>query len=68
MAALSPLRLVAASWLFDAFLKKDVQILDRMHFSPKVTVEEDRYLWTYLRFLEKHVRHEEPNHETCRGH
>jgi phenylpropionate dioxygenase-like ring-hydroxylating dioxygenase large terminal subunit len=66
---LSPLRLIAASWLFDAFLKKDVQILDRMRFAPKVTVEEDRYLWTYLRFLEKHVRHEpaeELDEESCR--
>lgn len=50
---LSPLRLRIAAWLFDAFLKKDVAILDRMRFSPKVTEAEDRYLWTYLRFVER---------------
>lgn len=50
---LSSLRLRVASWLFDAFLKKDVAILDRMQFSPKTTEAEDRYLWTYLRFVEK---------------
>lgn len=49
----SPLRLRVAGWLFDAFLKKDVAILDRMQFSPKITEAEDRYLWTYLRFVEK---------------
>ncbi|HEY1122647.1 MAG TPA: Rieske 2Fe-2S domain-containing protein [Haloferula sp.] len=64
----SPLRLLAASWLFDAFLKKDVQILDRIHFSPKVAIEEDRYLWTYLRFLEKHVHQEAPHEKTSRDH
>ena len=50
---LSPVRLRIAGWLFDAFLKKDVAILDRMRFSPQVTEAEDRYLWTYLRFVEK---------------
>ncbi len=53
---LSPLRLMLAGWLFDAFLKKDVEILDRIHFSPKITEAEDRYLWTYLRFVEMRAR------------
>lgn len=53
---LSPSRLLVAGWLFDAFLRKDVEILDRIRFAPEVTTEEDRYLWTYLRFVEKRAR------------
>jgi phenylpropionate dioxygenase-like ring-hydroxylating dioxygenase large terminal subunit len=68
---LSPLRLVVAGWLFDAFLKKDVAILDRIRFAPQVTEEEDRYLWTYLRFVEKRARglkQESPElQERCHG-
>jgi nitrite reductase/ring-hydroxylating ferredoxin subunit len=52
----SPARLRIASWLFDAFLKKDVAILDRMRFAPAVDREDDLYLWTYLRFIEKRSR------------
>lgn len=53
---LAPLRLIIAGWLFDAFLKKDVAILDRIQFAPKVTEKEDRYLWTYLHFVERLAR------------
>jgi phenylpropionate dioxygenase-like ring-hydroxylating dioxygenase large terminal subunit len=44
------LRVQVAGWLFHAFLKKDIRILERMRFSPKVTPEEDPYLCKYLSF------------------
>lgn len=46
-------RLRLAGWLFNAFLSKDVQILDGMRFAPVLSQAEDRCLWGYLRFVEK---------------
>ena len=47
---LARLRVQVAGWLFHAFLKKDIRILERMRFSPEVTPEEDPYLCQYLSF------------------
>lgn len=48
--ALAWLRVQVAGWLFHAFLKKDIRILERMRFAPLVSEKEDPYLCAYLRF------------------
>lgn len=50
---LSWLRVQVAGWLFHAFLRKDIVILERMQFAPKITREEDPCLYTFLRFTER---------------
>jgi aminopyrrolnitrin oxygenase len=59
---LSWLRVQVAGWLFHAFLRKDILILDRMRFAPAVTAEEDPCLNAFLRFTER--RHFGEFHET----
>jgi len=50
-------RVHIAGWLFHAFLKKDIVILEQMRFAPQVTREEDPCLHAFLRFTErKHSR------------
>ncbi len=53
--ALAWMRVRVAGWLFHAFLKKDIRILERMRFAPEVGVEEDPYLCEYLRFAARHA-------------
>jgi aminopyrrolnitrin oxygenase len=48
---LSWLRVQIAGWLFHAFLRKDIIILERMRFSPTVSPEEDPCLHSFLRFV-----------------
>jgi len=50
---LSWLRVQVAGWLFHAFLRKDIIILERMRFAPSVTSEEDSCLNSFLRFTER---------------
>ncbi|MEO7297186.1 MAG: Rieske 2Fe-2S domain-containing protein [Verrucomicrobiota bacterium] len=52
---LSWLRVQVAGWLFHAFLRKDIIILERMRFAPSVTPEEDPCLNTFLRFTERKI-------------
>lgn len=57
---LSWLRVQIAGWLFHAFLRKDIVILERMRFAPEVTPEEDPCLHTFLRFTERKHFHKSP--------
>lgn len=50
LPALAWMRARVAGWLFHAFLKKDIRILERMKFAPVVTLDEDPYLCAYLSF------------------
>ncbi len=54
-AFLAWLRVRVAGWLFHAFLKKDIRILERMRFAPEVTPAEDPYLCAYLSFAARHA-------------
>jgi phenylpropionate dioxygenase-like ring-hydroxylating dioxygenase large terminal subunit len=50
---LSWLRVQIAGWLFHAFLRKDIIILERMRFAPNLSPEEDPCLNSFLRFTER---------------
>lgn len=56
------LRAQVAGWLFHAFLRNDIVILERMRFAPNVPPEEDPFLHSYLRFVAR--RHYDRFHET----
>jgi phenylpropionate dioxygenase-like ring-hydroxylating dioxygenase large terminal subunit len=57
---LSWLRVQVAGWLFHAFLRKDIIILERMRFAPTVTAAEDPCLNAFLRFTERKHFHKSP--------
>jgi nitrite reductase/ring-hydroxylating ferredoxin subunit len=57
---LSWLRVQLAGWLFHAFLRKDIVILERMRFAPNVAVAEDPCLSAYLRFTERNCSNKSP--------
>jgi nitrite reductase/ring-hydroxylating ferredoxin subunit len=50
---LSWLRVQIAGWLFHAFLRKDIIILEQMRFAPNLSPEEDPCLNSFLRFTER---------------
>ena len=54
------IRLKVTSWLFYAFIKKDISIMDAMHFLPQAVTEQDRVLLHYLKFIQTLTPH---NHE-----
>jgi nitrite reductase/ring-hydroxylating ferredoxin subunit len=57
---LSWLRVQIAGWLFHAFLRKDIIILERMRFAPNVSPQEDPCLNSFLRFTERKCSHKSP--------
>ncbi len=56
----SALRLRISAWLFQAFLRKDISILDQMKFAPTVSEQEDPYFNAYLRFIKRQAAQIQP--------